>query len=389
MFSETNHAVNIVLSILLFPMLFQKALIGFSWGAFDNLMLVIILKRLFLILPAVTFIAACWITIVSLVTVIFRQNRQPFVVALILTWWDYGKSLFTFWGGILKACIAVLYALLGILKIIIVTLWSFIKDILFLPVRLLIAAGRGVTGSSIPWIAVTLTLIAAILEAMIFTPIMAPVVMDILPQFQTQYLYVVLFFMLFMLVLASFAVLSITFSTVKKKEIGTAILIVIIELIVISVEVMFLYREFVDALVPWMAQYQENFELGPVGTIAIAFVAWVGVRSLVWFLFASHGAPVIMAVIQGKPLAVRKDEKPAENLKLFGNSAEFFTALKEDGDWIQTKGNDILNAIVLPPLQLVAATINFLILLLTSKHMFELPFQSVSDIQPSSKLNET
>src|SRR5260370_41805084 len=78
------------------------------------------------------------------------------------------------------------------------------------------------------------------------------------------------------------------------------------ELVAMFVEVVFLYREFVDALVPWFAQHTSgNFDLGIAGTLAIAGFTWLGIRSLSWFLFGSAGTPTIMAIIQGQGLGRR------------------------------------------------------------------------------------
>jgi hypothetical protein len=218
---------------------------------------------------------------------------------------------------------------------------------------------------------------------------MTPVVIDIVPVYVPQaVLQTILFIIIFTLVLASYAVLTVTFDTIKKRQIGHTVMIIIIELVVIWVEVMFLYREFVDALVPWFAQYQESFELGVLGTIAVAFVAWLGVRSMVWFLFASHGAPVIMSLIQGKPLAskegTKQDEK--EKVPMFQRTSHFFSTIKNNNEWLRDRGSDIIESILLPPLQVLAAAINFLILLLYSRHMFEIPFHQLSDIKPSTEL---
>jgi hypothetical protein len=61
-------------------------------------------------------------------------------------------------------------------------------------------------------------------------------------------------------------------------------------------------------------------------------------------------------------------------------------AMRSNGSWIQDKGNELVDAILLPPMQILAATINFLILLLTNQHMFELPFHGISDIKPTKEL---
>ena len=181
------------------------------------------------------------------------------------------------------------------------------------------------------------------------------------------------------MILGSYAVLSTMVDAFKSKNISTILGIGVIEIIVLSVEVVFLYREFVDSLVPWFAQYSENFELGIFGTMAIACLVWFGIRSLSWFLFASHGTPTIMTVIQGKGIEIPgRGEVPKG--RFFEISFEFMNKVKEDTSWIQAKGEELLASIMLPPLQIVAAGVNFCTLLIINNHLFELPFKNMENI---------
>ena len=58
-------------------------------------------------------------------------------------------------------------------------------------------------------------------------------------------------------------------------------------------------------------------------------------------------------------------------------------------EWIKEKSEEVLAAFMLPPLQVVASGINFLTLLITSKHLFELPFKTIEDIKKSTVLIES
>jgi hypothetical protein len=164
---DNNPVVQILLSILLFPILFQGPALGFCWGVEDPFW-IMVLKRLFLMLPLLAFIAACWITIVSLFTVIFRPNRMPFLVSLIITWWDLAKSFMLFWAGIFRFVFELFLVLLGLFRILLMTLWSIVVDIVFFPFKVLAVAFRGIMDASVPWIAVTLTLFWCLIEALIF-----------------------------------------------------------------------------------------------------------------------------------------------------------------------------------------------------------------------------
>ncbi|MCH8957546.1 hypothetical protein IIA28_19870 [candidate division KSB1 bacterium] len=314
---------------------------------------------------------------------LFRPNRQAFVTELFITWWDLGKSIAAFWGGIFKFVFTLFITLLSALKVAVLGIWALIQEVLLMPLRLLGNAGRSVVGSTVPWIAVCMTLFWCLLEAVIFTYVTTPLVVDTFSNITGDNLSITmvripLFVFLVFIVLGSYAVLSTFVDSFKQKSISTIIGIGVIEIVVLFVEVVFLYREFVDALVPWFAQYSENFELGVFWTLAISAVVWFGIRSLSWFLFAAHGTPTIMAVIQGKGLALAKRRESA-SLPRSPLSTNFMNKIKEDMVWIQKAGDDLLASFILPPLQVIAAAINFCTLLVSGQHLFELPIKSIAD----------
>ena len=72
---------------------------------------------------------------------------------------------------------------------------------------------------------------------------------------------------------------------------------VVIQLLVMLVEVTFLYRPLVSALSPWAGA-----PLHPGATLALAAVAWLGTRATTWFLFARYGTEPLLAVIARRPL---------------------------------------------------------------------------------------
>jgi hypothetical protein len=389
MLIDLDSIVRFVIAVLTFPKIFQDALIWFAWGAEDEPWLML-LKRIGLLLPAAAVIASCWLTIPSVVTVLFRQKRRGFITALFVTWWDLGKAIVAFWGGIIKFILTFIWSLVGLVKIIIVGLWSLIQEVIVLPFRVVRSAGQSVVSSPVPWVAVVLTIVWCLIEALIFTYVVSPLVMDTLSNITGEtlslnMLRIPLFIFLFFVVLGSYAVLSNFVTAVKSKRIPSIIVISVIELVVLFVEVVFLYREFVDSLVPWFAQYSQGFELGIFWTLAIACLAWFGVRSISWFLFASHGTPMILSVIQGKGTGARAHAEPAGNRGELISSV-FITKLKEEADWVKNKGEELLAAFMLPPLEIVAATINFAALLLNGKHLFQLPFKGFESILSAKAL---
>jgi hypothetical protein len=61
----------------------------------------------------------------------------------------------------------------------------------------------------------------------------------------------------------------------------------------------------IDDMTPWLAQ--QGVVLGSGATVALASLAWIGVRGLSWYLFARAGAPALAAALE------RSATKPATN----------------------------------------------------------------------------
>ncbi|MEJ2195144.1 MAG: hypothetical protein P8X73_09855 [Ignavibacteriaceae bacterium] len=391
MFNEPGGILKVVLSILLFPLFFQNYFIVYVWGA-DEAFWVMAGKRIFLLLPVLAIILGCWITIACIVSALFRKNRMGFISSLLITWWDLGKSIISFWGGMIKFAFIFVVALANLVKILLLQVWYIIQEILFAPFRFMGNLGNRVITSNVPMIAVALTIFWCLIEATIFTYVTTPLVIDTFSNITGEQLseFVIripLFIFLLFIVLGSYAVLATLVEAAKLKNMTTLARIIVIEIVVLFVEVMFLYREFVDALSPWLAQQSDNFELGIFWTLAISCFAWFGIRSVSWFLFASHGTPAIMAVIQGKGLKLKEaNDEAAAKVPPVEFSSDFMKKIKADTEWIEKKGEEIFGAFILPPLQVLAAAINFFTLLISSSHLFELPFKNIAAIMDSKVL---
>ena len=378
-----------VIRVVTFPMLFQTALISFVWGAGDGTWL-LLAKRIFLLLPACAILVACWASVLCVLSIPIRSSRQEFTAALFVTWWDLGKSVVSFWGGVFRLVAELVLASLALARVTAFAVWALLHDIVMLPFAFLRHIAGSVVRSPVPWIAVSLTLVWCIIETTIFTYVMSPVVIDTFSNitgetFKTGFVQIPLFLFLFFVVMGSYAVLSTFVDAIKSRSLQQIAGIMVIECVVIFVEVMFLYREFVDSLVPWFAQYSSNFELGLVGTIGIACFAWFGIRSLSWFLFAAHGTPTIMAVIQGRGLESWESVAPPRT-RIFEISTAYWTRMHQDSTWIRQRGDSLLSAFMLPPLQVVASAINFCTLALLNKHLFSLPFANLDALHYSETI---
>ena len=367
-----------------------KIALLFIWGAGDPVWL-LVAKRVFLLLPLGAITLGYWTSVLSLPTVLVRAKRRTFISLVIVTWWDLARAIFTFWGGALRFLLQFAISLVGAVQILVVGVWAMVQEIVVLPLRLIRDVGSNVMSPGVPWIAVGMTVFWCLFEATIFTYVMTSLVIDTLSnlagtEMTEAAVRIPLFLFMFFIVLGSYAVLSTWTAALKSRDVPSIIKIGIVELVAMFVEVVFLYREFVDALVPWFAQHTSgNFELGIFGTLAIAGITWLGIRSLSWFLFAAAGTPTIMAIIQGQGVGKRDGAgRSKTEFRLFSDS--FTGQLKKEFAWVAAEGERLLDAFLVPPMQVVAAALNFVTLLITNRHLLDLPLQSVRDFKDARLL---
>lgn len=363
----------------------MKAALLFIWGAGDPVWL-LATKRVFLLMPLGAAVLGYWTSVLSLPTILVRTKRRTFVGLVIATWWDLARATFTFWGGVFRFLLRLAISLLGAVQMLVVGLWAGVQEIVLLPIRLIRSVGSNVLNPGVPWIAVGMTFFWCVFEAMIFTYVMTSLVIDTLSnlagtEMTEAAVRVPLFLFMLFIILGSYAVLSTWTTALGSRNWPSIVKIGVVELVALFVEVVFLYREFVDALVPWFAQHTSgNFELGIFGTLAIAGLTWLGVRSLSWFLFASAGTPTIMAIIQGHGVGNRDAAGGVRpEFKLFSDN--YTAQLRKEFEWVGAEGERLLDAFLVPPMQVVAAALNFVTLLLMNRHLLDLPLQSVRDFK--------
>jgi len=381
---------SVVVPIILFPLFFQEKFLMFAWGNEDSIGLMVA-KRILLLLPVLAFIIASWISILCGFSLIVRPNRTVFLRKFFLTWLDLGKSFFYYWGGIGKLVFYLIVWTFALIQLIVVGIMVTLVDVILAPFRALAGMGQQYLKPGIPWIAVTMTLLWSALEAFIFMIVLTPMVTDLFSNltgegFSTTAVRIPLYFFLLFFVLGSYVMVSTWTEAIKTKDTKNIIVISAMELLVMMVEVMFLYREFVDALVPWFAQHAgDDFELGIFGTILIASFVWLGVRVLSWFLFAAHGTPTIMAIIQRSGVS---GEVPSitSSVDIPAIGQTFMNQIKKELDWVHQKGEEMLGAVVLPPVHVFAAVVNFCSLLVGGGHLFSLPIKNLDQLRDSNEL---
>ena len=367
-----------------------KAAFHFLWGAGDPPWL-LVGKRLFLLLPLAAVAFGYWTTVISVPTILVRARRSTFIGLVLVTWWDLARATFTFWGGALRFVMQLAVSLLGLAQVLVVGVWSVIREVILMPLRLIRNLGSNVMAPGTPWIAVAMTFFWCVFEAVIFTFVMTSLVIDTLSnlagtQLTETAVRIPLFLFMLFIVLGSYAVLSTWTSALKSRNWATIVKIGVVEAVAMFVEMVFLYREFVDALVPWFAQHTSGkFELGIAGTLGIAGLTWLGIRSLSWFLFGAAGTPTIMAIIQGQgvggPGAAPGTKTP---VRLFSDG--FGGRLAKEFQWVAEEGEKLVDAFLVPPMQLVAAALNFMTLLVMNRHLFDLPLKSVRDFKDARTL---
>ena len=168
---------------------------------------------------------------------------------------------------------------------------------------------------------------------------------------------------------------------IKTRKIGQIVAMLAVEFAVALFEVMFLYRELVDAITPWLAQ--QGVTLGLYGTIGVSLFAWIGVRGMTWFLFDRFGTPALIGLLGrtalGGEFVAGRAEAPG---------IEFWkgpiSALKAEREWFKKEGREVFELMSLPLLQLLAAGFNFGVVLITGRPHFALPFRSLDDVLAST-----
>jgi hypothetical protein len=162
---------------------------------------------------------------------------------------------------------------------------------------------------------------------------------------------------------------------------------VLVELFVMFFEVMFLYRELVDAITPWIAQQtSEELRLGIGFTLSVATFGWLGIRGMTWFLFGQFGTPPLLAFISRRPMVVSEAtaaEAAVEGPAWWRAPVEDF---KREIGWLHEKSDELLEYLALPALHVLAAMVNFGLILVAARPIFSLPFKSLKAVMETREL---
>ena len=336
-----------------------------------------------LLLPAAVFIAGIWGTMVSLYTIPFRLGRSVTLLqSVALAWWDALRMVWFYWAGLAKFLIVLVGWIWGLIKLTVQLIFGTLKGAITSPLAMLDATSRR---PGVPWAAFVLLLIWSAVEATIFTFTLRPTMSELLADL-TGYevnafaLVLLLWIFLGIIVAGSFACIQVLNDAVKAKQTGNIVFMIVVEIAVAMFEVLFLYREMVDAMTPWLAQ--QGVTLGVVGTLGLAFFAWLGVRGMTWFLFGRFGAPALIAVLSRQPMGEGAAHGASPAMADYWKGP--IAALKAEREWFRKEGRELFELVSLPVLQVVAAGLNFLFVVFTGRGHFTLPFKSIDEVMAAT-----
>ena len=338
-----------------------------------------------LLVPAAVFIAGIWGTMVALYTIPFRLGRSVTLLqSVALAWWDALRMVWFYWAGLVRFLIVLVGWIWGLLKTAVQLIAGTIKGAITSPLAVLDATSRR---PGVPWPAFFMLVFWSMIEATIFTFTLKPTASELLGELTgyevNGFAFVMLLWLfLWVLVAGSFACIQVLNEAIKSKKYGQIISMVAIEIAVAMFEVLFLYRELVDAMTPWLAQ--QGVQLTAIETIGLAFFAWVGVRGMTWFLFGRFGAPALIALLGRQALVVEGGggHGPAPQMADYWKGP--IAALKAEREWFRKEGREVFELASLPVLQVVAAGLNFLFVVFTGRGHFTLPFKSIDEVMAAT-----
>jgi hypothetical protein len=357
----------------------------FSWLLSGDSFWAVVGKFVLLVPPGAVLVAGVWGTMVSLYTLPFRLGRAgALLTGVLMSWWDGLRMAWFYWAGLVRFLVVLAGWVWGLLKLGVQLVWGTLKGAVTSPFAMLDATSRR---PGVPWPAFFLLVVWSAIEATIFTFTLRPTMTELLTdltgyEVNPVFLVLILWVFLWVLIAGSFACIQVLNEAIKSRQFGQIIAMVAVEFAVALFEVLFLYRELVDAITPWLAQ--QGFTLGVFGTIGLSLFAWVGVRGMTWFLFGRFGTPALIGLLGrtalGGDLAAGRADA--------GAGLDFWkgpiSALKAEREWFKKEGREVFELMSLPILQLLAAGFNFGVVLITGRPHFTLPFRSLDDVLAST-----
>jgi len=341
-------------------------------------------KIIFLVFPAMLAVAAIWCTQLSLYTLPFRSGRAHFIPTMMLTWWDAVRAVWLYWVGMFRFVGVAIGWGVAFGTFVAKLLLEVIRQIALMPFTMTGRMTQSYFTPGVPWIAFVMLIFWCALEAAIFTYTLMPTATELLADLvggesTARFMGPVLYCFLLLLIMGSFACIQALMDAVRKREWKFIVQMVAVELSVMFFEVMFLYRELIDAMTPWIVQ-TTGVKMGLTLTLSLSAFGWIGVRGMTWFLFGQYGTPPMLAFISRKPMVEDAAPRPADAVPAPAWWRQPAAELKQELEWLHAKSEELVDYLVLPVLQLAAAALNFGMVLVASRQVFSLPFKDRNQI---------
>jgi hypothetical protein len=351
-----------------------------------------VLSWVVLLVPALLLAAGMWCTVASIYTLPFRSGRGAFITSMLMAWWDAGRCIWLFWTGMLRVGVALVGWVIGSIRFGFLVVKNLLLGLLRSPLTLLDWSSKRYFQPGVPWLAFMILTVWCAIEATIFTFTLQPTLNEVFGSLtgfdpNPRVMAPLLWMFLFMLVAGSFACVQVVTDAVKQKKTATIVQMLVVESAVMFFEVIFLYRELIDAITPWIAQQSGgSVQLGIGATLALASFGWLGVRGMSWFLFGRFGTPALLAILSRQAVSQEGSTRPIERAVDPGLWREPVNALKAETAWFHEEAKRMFELLSLPVLQLLAAAINFAVVGIKSRPMFSLPFEHLEDVLAATPL---
>jgi len=345
-----------------------------------------VLSWIALLFPAMLLAAGMWCTLASIYTLPFRSGRGAVITSMLMAWWDAGRVIWLFWTGMLRVAVAFVGWIIGSVRFAFLMVKNIFLGLLRSPLTLLDWTSKRYFQPGVPWVAFLILTVWCAIEATIFTFTLQPTLNEVFGSLtgfdpNPRVMAPLLWMFLFMLVAGSFACVQVVTEAVKEKKTATIVQMLVVESAVMFFEVVFLYRELIDAITPWIAQQSGgSVQLGIGATLALASFGWLGVRGMSWFLFGRFGTPALLAILSRQAVVHDGAARPVAMAVEPGLWREPVNALKAETAWFHEEAKRMFELLSLPVLQLLAAAINFAVVMIKSRPMFSLPFKSLDDV---------
>jgi hypothetical protein len=369
----------------------QQALVGFVFSSATGWLAGV--YYLLLLFPVLLWIGAVWCTHFTLYTLPFRSGRIELMKMLLLAWWDTAFAIWMYWIGLARFVLVVAGWFFTLGRLGLNLFAETMKQLVILPFKMTGQMTQSYFQPGVPWIAFLLLIFWCLLEATIFTYTLMPTVTEVLAGITGSDASImtstILYFFLFLLIMGSFACIQVLAEAIKNREYRYLVQMLLVEVFVMVFEVMFLYRELVDAITPWIAQQTgEQFRLGVGFTLSLATFGWVGVRGMTWFLFGQYGTPPLLSFISRRPMyqPTTADGTPQLHIEPPVWWRAPMEDFKREVDWLHGKAQELMEYLMLPVLHVAAALLNFAMILVTGKPVFSIPFKSLKDVVETREL---